>query len=57
MEQSKPIHVYAIDCQKPETLHSPEYLLILSLNDGIRLHGATDQPLPSRHSFVSLAVF
>ena len=47
MEQSKPIHIYAIDCQKPETLHSPEYLLILSLNDGIRLHGATDQPLPS----------
>lgn len=47
MEPSNPIHVAAIHSQKEEVLHSPEYLLILPLNDGIQLHGTANQPLPS----------
>lgn len=47
MEQPAPIRVYATYSQTPETLRSNEYLLVLSLGEGICLHGESDQPLAS----------
>lgn len=47
MEHANPIHIAAAYCQQDETLYTSDYLLILSLTDGVHLQGETDQPLPS----------
>lgn len=45
MDTSIPIQVSAITCRSPQTLSSPEYLLVLALTDGISLHGADPEEI------------